>query len=156
MTEQDRALFEHILDSLRQNGPYDTMKQFIAHSDITVYEHCIKVAVKCLEIKEKYRIACDTEVLIRCALLHDYYLYDWHVYEKGRKLHGTHHQLIAAENAVRDYKISEKEARIIRSHMFPLPPQYVPFCKEAWILTVADKIVATDETLKKYRKKQRP
>ncbi len=152
MEENNRELLKRILDHLRANGPYDQMKQYVVHSDIIVYEHCVKVAVKCLELVEKHRIACNKEMLVRCALLHDYYLYDWHIPEKGRKLHGTHHQLIAAANAIRDYQISEKEARIIRSHMFPLPPQYVPFCREAWILTWADKIVATGETLKKYRK----
>jgi uncharacterized protein len=37
--------------------------------------------------------------------------------------------------------------------MFPLTFWDVPRCREAWLVTLADKIVATEETLLKYRKK---
>jgi uncharacterized protein len=40
---------------------------------------------------------------------------------------------------------------MIRRHMWPLtviPPKY----KEAWALTLVDKVLATRETLRKYQK----
>ncbi len=150
LTEDDRLL-QDTLNYLEQNGRYLEMKQFIAHSDITVYQHCVAVCRKALELCRTYDIKVNKEELVFSCLLHDYYLYDWHINEKGRKLHGTHHQIIAADNAKRDYQISDKIYSIIKTHMFPLPPQYIPKYKEAWVLTWADKIVATKEALKKYK-----
>lgn len=85
--------------------------------------------------------------LIRGALLHDYFLYDWHEKNKWHSLHGYTHAARALSNASRDYPINDTEARIIRSHMFPLNLTKVPSCKEAWIVCMADKICATAETL---------
>lgn len=131
---------------------YDEMKRFISHSDITVYQHSIRVALTAYRIAVGEGIRCDLRALVRGALLHDYYLYDWHDPNKGFRWHGFKHHRFALQNAMADFALSEKEKNIIYSHMFPLTFWALPKCKEAWIVTLADKIVATGETLKKYRK----
>jgi uncharacterized protein len=76
--------------------------------------------------------------LIRGALLHDYYLYDWHKKHKGHRLHGFRHPSWALHNALMVYDLSKKERNIIRSHMFPLTFLHWPHSKEAWIVSKMD------------------
>ena len=77
-TEVDKKAFLAIAKEVIGKARYDEMKQYISHSDITVYSHCIQVAYTAYRIAAKYGIRCDTRALIRGALLHDFYLYDWH------------------------------------------------------------------------------
>ena len=81
------------------------------------------------------------------ALLHDYYLYS--IEEKGLSayVHGTRHPQIAVENAQKDFSLTEKELNIIRSHMWPLTLFHVPRSKEAALVCMADKYVASREML---------
>ena len=51
--------------------------------------------------------------------------------------------IYAADNSARTFDISEKEWNAILTHMFPLGP--VPKNREAWIITMADKICASLE-----------
>ena len=152
MTQAENARFLAIARQVVGKARYNEMKQYISHSDITVYGHCIKVARVAYGLAVKYRIKCDLRALVRGALLHDYYLYDWHDPNKGFRWHGFKHHKFALQNAMRDFKLSKKEQNIIYSHMFPLTFWALPKCREAWLVTLADKIVATAETAKKYRK----
>lgn len=82
------------------------------------------------------------------------FLYDWHNPDNGHRLHGFSHPYTSLKNAKRDYSITKREADIIVKHMFPLtivPPQ----TKEAWIVCLADKICAGEETIKGIRKRKR-
>lgn len=89
----------------------------------------------------------DLHSLIRAALLHDYFLYDWHAHDGGRhRMHGFTHGGTAMRNAVRDFHLNRVERDSIENHMFPLtpiPPRYL----EGYLVTVADKISATRETV---------
>ena len=105
-------------------------------------------------IAEFLHLSVNRKVLIRGALLHDYFLYDWHNPDNGHRLHGFSHPYTSLKNAKRDYSITKREADIIVKHMFPLtivPPQ----TKEAWIVCLADKICAGEETIKGIRKRKR-
>ena len=154
MKKSELAYFKKIAAEVVGKAHYDEMKQWISHSDITVYRHSIRVAQKAYAIATKWGIACDLRALIRGALLHDYYLYDWHDPNKGFRWHGFKHHRFALRNAERDFFLTKRERDIIHSHMFPLTFWAVPHCREAWLVTLADKLVATDETLIKYRKKK--
>ena len=118
------------------------------HGTKTVYDHTLSVAHKCLELNEKYNLCCDEEKLVRGALLHDYFLYDWHTPEKWHRLHGFKHPFFALENAKREYEIDCILEDMIKKHMFPLIP-IPPMYKESWVLCLADKICATKETIKR-------
>jgi uncharacterized protein len=80
----------------------------------------------------------DYKALIRGALLHDYYLYDWHKSHKGHRLHGYRHPSWALHNALLRYDLSPKERNIIRSHMFPLTIFHFPRSPEARIVAKMD------------------
>ena len=86
--------------------------------------------------------------MIRGALLHDYFLYDWHIPDKNHRLHGFIHAKKALLNASRDFKLNDIEKNMIYTHMFPMNLR-IPKYKESIILCIADKIVAIKETIKR-------
>lgn len=133
------------------DSKYLKTKNFMQHGNVSVYDHSISVAKTSVKISEKLHLKVDKESLIKGALLHDYFLYDWH--DKNHpKLHGFRHAKIAAENARRDFGLTKKEYRMISSHMFPLGWR-LPTSKEAFILTLADKYCAAKESIKKFKRK---
>ena len=135
------------IDNLEKEGRLSLTKDFIQHGNVSVYEHCLAVCVCSIKIARMLRIRYDVRALIRGALLHDYFLYDWHVNDDpNRKLHGFFHPSVALENALKDYELSKKEQDIIKHHMFPLTI-IPPMCREAWLVCLADKICAGKETL---------
>ncbi len=127
------------------------LREFIQHGNVTVYEHCIHVALCAIKINRALYAKSKERELIRGALLHDYFLYDWHNADAPGnthpKLHGFYHPGIALKNATRDFVLSEREKDIIRKHMWPLTVN-PPRCREAWIVCLADKYASTLETLK--------
>jgi len=128
------------------------MKNFTQHGNTSVFEHCVSVAKFSLlmahYLEKTLRIKVDRDSLVRAALLHDYFLYDWH--DKtvpGHNIHGFTHPGAACRNADRDFGLNEVEKDIISKHMFPLtimPPKY----RESVIVTLADKWCALCETFK--------
>ena len=121
-------------------------KEFIQHGDTTVFEHSLMVAEESLKIARKLKLKIDEESLIKGALLHDYFLYDWHKKEKYHRFHGIKHPIFSKNNAQRDFGLNKKEENMILSHMFPLLP-ILPKYKESWILFYADKKCALKETI---------
>ncbi|RHP26673.1 HD domain-containing protein [Clostridium sp. AM27-31LB] len=112
--------------------------------------HSVSVAYMSCYIAEKYNLSVDYYSLITGALLHDYFLYDWHDKEDGHKRpHGFYHPSAALANAERDFEINSRTKNIIKRHMFPLTP-IPPVCLEGWVVCIADKICSTKETIKRH------
>lgn len=127
--------------------------QFIQHGSMTVKNHSMNVARYSLAISKKLPIEVNRRELIRGALLHDYFLCDWHKDSKEnchRRLHGFYHPGIALRNANREYQLTDREQDIIKKHMWPLTV-VPPMCREAWIVTAADKYCSLLETLHIHR-----
>lgn len=122
----------------------------IQHSNVSVMKHSMKVAYTSMWICEKFKIKCNRKDLVRGALLHDYFLYDWHDDDhRGLKnLHGFYHPGVALKNAMAEYELTDRQKNIISSHMWPLTLTRIPKCREAWIVTAADKYVSTVESLR--------
>lgn len=131
----------YCLHNLSQKSHLRRMEKFTQHGDTSCLLHTIAVA---------YYSIND---LIRGALLHDYFLYDWHDGEKERRIHGFTHPMTALRNADRDFDLTDTERDIIKKHMFPLTV-IPPTCREGWIVCLADKYCSLYETFKKeaYRK----
>ena len=85
----------------------------------------------------------------------DYYLYDWRVEKDKKRSHASKHPYIAAEQAERDFKISKESKKIINSHMWPINFKDFPNSKEARILTLADKAIATVEFMSSTKSKKK-
>ena len=144
MTKKEKIRYygKDILDS----KSIQIQKQCLQHGKRTVFEHSLAVALMCLTINEFLHLKLNERRLIRGALLHDYFLYDWHVKDKSDRLHGFRHPYFALENARKEYELDPILEDMIVKHMFPLipiPPKY----KESWVLCIADKICASKETI---------
>lgn len=149
--ERQRQIEASASDILRSKN-FNRMKEYIQHGDVTVNSHVMDVARYSIALSEKLHIRCSRRELIRGALLHDYFLYDWHIpdYENPHKLHGFYHPGVALRNASEEYPLTEREMDIIRKHMWPLTV-VPPGCREAWIVTAADKWCSLLETLHMHR-----
>ena len=150
LSEERQQLFNFVLSELEQEGNLAHEKNAIQHGLTTVYEHSVGVAGASLKLAEFFRLKVNEKALIRGALLHDYFLYDWHEKDDSHKWHGFHHAKKALENALEDFKLNEIERDIIACHMFPLnirPPKY----RESWLVCYADKVCSGLETVKRKK-----
>ena len=125
-------------------GRYSQEKVLMQHGNFSVYDHSRRVALCSVRLAEMASWKVDRESLIRGALLHDYFLYDWHDHQ--HVWHGPNHPHTALNNAEQDYELSDRERDIISRHMFPLNP-IPPKTKEGWIVCLADKICALEESV---------
>ena len=139
---------KRVLEEVRKDSGsrFKQTSGYVQHGNTSVMKHCISVAYVSVMIANKLHIRVDKKALIRGALLHDYFLYDWHEKGAGHQLHGFKHPYSALRNANRDFKLSEIEQNVILRHMFPLTP-IPPKCREAWIVCMADKYCSTKETM---------
>ena len=117
------------------------------HGVTNVYWHSVNVAYMSLYLAKKLGVAVDERALVRGALLHDYFLYDWHDRAPDHRLHGFYHPRRALDNAKRAFELSETEQNVILRHMFPLCPT-PPGTAEGWLVCFADKVCAVLETFR--------
>lgn len=148
---QEPAIDEvaRIARKLESHGRFGLTRGFIQHGDVSVYEHVVSVArasAAAGAFLERMGVRVDRPSLIRGALLHDYFLYDWHDPDPSHRPHGFTHPATALTRALEDFELTERERNIIARHMFPLVP-IPPTCREAWIVCMADKACALHETI---------
>ena len=152
--------YKRIHEQLREHGGdilnsenFRKTRGHIQHGTMTVHNHCMDVARYSLLLNKKLRIGCNKHDLIRGALLHDYFLYDWHdksYLSQRKRLHGFHHPMTALQNAEKEYDLSDIQREIIKKHMWPLSV-VPPTCREAWVVTAADKYCSLLETVGVHR-----
>ncbi len=120
--------------------------RFVQHGSTSTLLHSLAVAYKAGEIVCSRGRSHLLPEAWRAALLHDYYLYDWHDSAQAGRLHGFTHPGIALKNAYEDFPdLTWREADAIARHMFPLTP--VPPCSAVgWAVVAADKVCACYET----------
>ena len=114
----------------------------IVHHGNTRYNHSVRVAY--IAYKLSKLLGFDTKSSIRAGALHDFFLVrdDKNIITSTKML--IEHPSIAKKNAIKYFGVNEKEQNIIESHMFPIS-NVVPNSKEAWVVTLSDKIVALFE-----------
>ena len=139
---------QKILDNLESNDVVQEMKKYNQHGNVSTYEHCRNVAKLSYKINKLFSMNADLDVLLVGAMLHDFYLYDWHCEDNGEhRLHGFKHARTARDNAKKHFDIDDATSHVIYSHMWPLNLGRVPRTKEAWIVCVADKYISLYETI---------
>jgi len=122
------------------------LSQYGHHRGKTRLEHVKEVAY--LSFLWGKQLSLDGEAIVRGALLHDLFYYDW-LYE-GPRLHGFRHHNIALKNARQITRLSKKEEDIIKKHMWPLtvvPPRYV----ESLVVSLVDTFCSARDYLKVKR-----
>lgn len=150
--------FEQITDSILSHPLFLETRQFEHHGDgNSVYDHSLATARVAYAIAKALDLN-DNEVrsATRAALLHDFFGYDWHSdwfkqfqsrYSGLRRIGHMHafvHGNIAAIRAHRYFGLTSAECDAIASHMFPIALK-MPRTRIAWIVSLADKLVASRE-----------
>lgn len=146
LSPEDEREFRNILTEVCKNSRMLQESRFIQHGTTSVFRHSVAVAYVSFWMARQMKISVDKESLIRGALLHDYFLYDWHEKDDSHKWHGFYHAEKALKNAMEDFDLNKVEKDMIRRHMFPLNIR-LPKYKESWILCGADKICSSKETV---------
>ncbi len=148
LTEEESRFFRGCVRELLQNRDVRSMSSFVQHGNVSTLEHCVSVAYISFEIGKRLPLRVDFRSLIRGAVLHDFFLYDWHVGSGRKELHAFAHPRTALRNAEARFRLNDCERDVILRHMWPLTPA-PPRCPEAWIVGAADKYCSLIETLSK-------
>lgn len=150
--------FLSITKDILDNPDFEKMKEIPHHGkNNNTYEHSLTTALFAYKTANLFHLQRqDVISTTRAALLHDFFCYDWRKKEykkqftdrKGVKkikyLHCFIHPQIASENAEKYFNISDRQLNAIQAHMFPLSSKF-PKYKESWLVTLADKVIATEE-----------
>ena len=146
MSREQLELFKAILSETYMNSRLSESKKFIQHGDTSIYDHSVSVAYNSYRLARFLGIRVDEKSLIRGALLHDYFLYDWHMHDGGtHRWHGFRHPGKALNNAVKEFELSDVEMDLIKRHMFPLTP-VPPRHREGLLVCLVDKACSISET----------
>ena len=148
---------------LKQIDNYEEVVQkesmFFQHGTTTVYKHSRNVAYCSLyiaqKLEKKFGIKFNYDNLIIGAFLHDLFLYDWHEPDSTHRLHGFTHPIIASINAKKICNVNDEVAKIIKSHMWPLTLTRIPSSREAFLVCMADKMMATKEVIDSFKKSRK-
>ncbi len=143
--------FYDIIKDIYEHDEFLKLKQHHHHNS-SIYDHVMDVSYfsyrACKFLKLDYRSAA------RGALLHDFFLYDWRNHDvpdlPAKRYHGIEHPQIAIANAKKHFTLNDIEEDIIKKHMWPLtlvPPKY----KESFIVSFADKYLASKEFVTKFK-----
>lgn len=128
---------EHILE----NKEFISLCLYSHHQWTNRLMHSVNVSYLSWIIAKK--LGCDAKAAARAGLLHDFCPYDFGKKTPTGEHQAFYHPKAAAENSLQTFEITDREKDAILTHMFPLGP--IPKNKEAWIITLADKICAAFE-----------
>ena len=140
--------FHEIIKEYMASPDVASMANYMQHGDTDTLGHSENVAWVSFLVNEKLHLNANEKTLVEAAILHDFYLYDWHDGKPERKRHGFDHPDIASENAKEYFEVSEDVQNAIRSHMWPLTIKKVPKSREAAILCLVDRYCALVETFR--------
>ncbi len=127
--------------------PVQEMDRYLQHGNTSTLTHCLSVAYYSYRLALLLPMQFHYKSLIRGAILHDFYLYDWHIPDKSHKLHGFVHPRFALSNARHYFSLNSVEEDIILKHMWPLTLRTFPCCPEAFLVSIVDKVCSLAETL---------
>lgn len=151
ITEKEYNEFKEVVKKVANNEKFKKMKEIKQHKYANCYEHSINVATKCFIYAKKRNMKVDLASLIRGALLHDFYLYDWRENKRKNLNHVFVHPKKALENARKEFNdLNEIEEDIILSHMWPLTFFKFPKYKESFLVCFSDKICAMKEFFNRH------
>ena len=149
MNREELQEFNSYLKGYIDNPEVRKMADFIAHGKVSVLHHSLNVAMLAYLLNSRLKLKADLEPLLIGALLHDFYLYDWHEARLNSnffKMHGFTHPKVACDNAIRHFAVDKKTQEVISCHMWPLTLRSLPRHKEAILVCIADKLCAIKET----------
>ena len=118
-----------------------SMKTYRHHGEISTHYHSVYVSYNVLKACERIKADHEREI-VRAALLHDFYLYEWYT-EKHSENHIYYHPKESVKNIESHFgELSDLQRNMILSHMFPTA-KTMPHYLGSWLLTLTDKRCAT-------------
>lgn len=147
----DKEYMRYIGDIFR-SPHFREINKYPHHNEYTRLDHCLHVSysvflwLKKHEPGYKYlREAC------RGALLHDFFLYEWHTENPFPVpcMHAWKHPERAYNDACRYFKLNPVEKDIIMKHMFPVSLD-LPLTKASWAVVMYDKYWAFIEGISHF------
>lgn len=141
--------YQKIVCDILENELFQSTRSFTHHKDITCLDHAVHVSYTSFCLAEKHGV--DPVSTARGALLHDFYLYDWHKRRPDDsrllQLHGFRHPNIALKHAQEQFEINVVEADIIKKHMWPLTLFQLPKTRASILVSLADKYCTMKEIM---------
>lgn len=110
--------------------------------------HSMRVSYYSYKLSKK--LGLDYKASAIAGLLHDFYtINDPKSFFKYLKFQNTHPKL-ARDNSKKYFNVTDKEANMIVTHMFPFtkPSKYI----EGWVISIIDKGIAIYEYTIKFKK----
>ncbi len=150
LTAAEQEFFIQLLSRLAGKTDLNQMDHYIQHGDTSTLWHSVAVAYYSFWLARRLGIDCHVKSLVYGALLHDYFLYDWHIPAPDHRFHGFTHPKAALENALRDWRPDAVQRDIIARHMFPLTLKPPRFC-ESVLVCLVDKGCSLAETFRRKR-----
>ena len=147
----DKTTFKKELSEYLSSEKILEMQNYIQHRDLNLLEHSIHVSY--VSWKAASKLNLDQSVILKGAILHDFFLYDWHLERHSEKMHGFAHPEIALGNAKQHFDLSPIEEDIILKHMWPLtlsPPKH----KASMLVCLVDKYCSFMEIISPSRRSQ--
>lgn len=130
------------VEDLLDNSTVRRMDDFCQHGGVSTLNHCISVSYDSFLFCR--RAGLDYRSAARGGLLHDLYLYDWHVKNGHHGMHAFTHPYAALDNAMTVSELNPREKDIIKKHMWPLTV-IVPRFPETMVVSCVDKYCALRE-----------
>lgn len=143
--EEYNKIVSHILE----DKDFQKLKE-VRHHDSNRLAHSLKVSYYSYKVSKILHL--DYEQAACGGLLHDFFIERTVNYENPKDkflLYTTKHPLLALKNAEEHFDITEKEADMIKCHMFPLDIR-IPKYAESWVVNLVDTCVSTFEFSKKF------
>ncbi len=131
--------FINIVSDIAAIPEYQEMKHMMQHHATSRYQHCLNVAWYSYLMSKKAHL--DYVSCTRGAMLHDFYLYDWHTEVPLPGRHCAVHPRVALMNAEKYFELNPIETDVILHHMWPNGTSR-PETEEGMIVQAADKYCA--------------
>lgn len=142
MSKENELDFNLVVNDILKNDKFINLK-YEFHHGLSRMDHSLHVARITYLTCKKMHLKNINEVT-RAALLHDFYTSD-----EIEKHPFVNHPNYALKNASEQFDINYMQQNIIASHMFPAC-KTLPKCKESYLVSTIDKLVAMYE-LTKYK-----
>ena len=149
--------FSQITEDILRHPRFQALRSSEHHGgENSLFDHSVDTAWCAYKLARRFHLKEERVAAVtRAAMLHDFFCYDWRSPSHQRyvrqysglkrlsRMHAFTHGALAARRANRLFPLDQRQKAAITSHMFPLAP--LPCSSEAWILTLADKMVASRE-----------
>ena len=131
------APFRELIQDLLHTPEFLGLDNYDQHLNTSRLQHSLNVAYYAYLISKNMDV--NHKDLVRGALLHDLFLYDWREVNESAQEHLYMHPRVALETARKITDVSDVMEDVIVNHMWPLG-KAKPKTKEAWIDQASDKL----------------